>query len=459
MSVELILLFFLAVFLISSIYLFISRNSIASEKIRLEERGIANEKELNRLNLEKVELESEFKAIEIEHKRLLQNIAELKARREEEEEHSKEKLALLKDMEVRLNEQFKLLANDALKSNNQSFLELAKSNLEKFQVQAKGDLDLRKKEISTLVDPLKDSLKKVDKKITEIEEARNQAYGSLRQHLVSLSEAQADLKKEAHNLTKALRAPSVRGRWGEIQLKRVVEIAGMLNYCDFLEQESGDTSRLRPDLIVKLPNNKNVVVDSKAPLQAYLEALDQDSEAGKLAKLKEHASHIRSHLSILAKKNYWDQFSPTPEFVVMFLPGEIFFSAALEQDPALIEVGIDQRVILATPTTLIALLRAVAYGWRHEKLAENAEQISELGKELYDRLYTLSTHFTHMKSGIDRTVESYNKALGSFESRVMVSARKFKELGSGSSKEIAEGKVIEKATRAIQQEDAYINSK
>lgn len=442
-------LFFISLILL--VFLFSSKAKINLEKIRLEEREKAYQKDFERISKENEELEAELNQVDHLFNKLKEDFADLKARKEEEEENAKEKISLLQDFGDKLNKKFSLLAKDALKDNNQSFLELAQENLSKFQSNAKGDLELRKEEINALVKPIKDSLGKFDLKITEIEEARNQAYGSLKQHLVSLGEAQSELRQEAQNLSKALRAPSVRGRWGEIQLKRVVEIAGMLNHCDFLEQETSNDGKLRPDLIVKLPNNKNVVVDSKAPLQAYLEALDCDTEEKKQLKLKEHAKHIRDHLGRLAKKSYFDQFHPSPEFVIMFLPGEIFFSAALEQDPSLIEVGIDKRVILATPTTLIALLRAVAYGWRHEKLAENAEHISELGKEMYDRLVLLSSHFASMKSGIDKTIDSYNKAIGSFETRVLVSARKFKELGSGSSKEIQSSDLIEKAPRSLQE--------
>ncbi len=382
-----------------------------------------------------------------EREQLLRQLASAETELAAEIKAQEEKLRLLNESRNQTAQAFRALSAEALASNNQTFLDLAKTTLELYQQQAKGDLESRQQSILQLVKPLEESLQKVDGKIEQLERARTGAYARLDEQLKSLLGSQAKLENETGNLVRALRTPSVRGRWGEIQLRKVVEMAGMLNYCDFVEQETADGGRLRPDMIVKLPNGRNIVVDSKAPLQAYLESLEAENDAARKNHLQHHARQIRDHLQKLSAKNYWEQFQPTPEFVVLFLPGETFFSAALNQDPGLIEAGVDQKVLLATPTTLIALLRSVAYGWRQEQLTENAEQISKLGRELYDRLATLTGHFAQMGKGLERAVDSYNKGIASLDSRVLVSARKFKELGAGNSKEIEQAEAIDKTPR------------
>jgi DNA recombination protein RmuC len=390
-----------------------------------------------------------------DQRQLVESRARLESALELERKSSIEKIGLLTASGERaaldLQNAFKALAADALKNNNTSFLQIAQETLKRFQSDARGDLDARQKAVADLVTPVRESLNKVDAQIQQMEIARGEAYGDLKAQVQSLIVTQKELQSETGNLVRALRTPNVRGRWGEIQLRRVVEIAGMLSYCDFAEQETitGETGRLRPDLVVKLPGGKNVVVDAKTPLQAFLEAFEATDEETRRACLANHARQVRDHMKTLSGKNYWEQFEATPEFVVMFLPGETFFSAALEQDPGLIEQGVLQRVIPASPTTLIALLKAVAYGWNQEKLARNAQQISALGKELHERLRKLAGHITAVGSNLDRAVEAYNQAVGSLENRVLVSARKFAELGASVAEDIPELAPIETTSRAL----------
>ena len=415
-----------------------SRTAALSARLSLIEKELAAGK-------------ADLARLQQDHTGLVAGKARLESALEAERKNNDEKIELVTRAGEELRNAFKAMASDALKSNNSSFLVIAEETLKRFQSQAKGDLEARQKAVADMVAPVRDSLNKVDAQIQQMEVARGDAYGELRAQVQSLISTQKELQSETGNLVRALRTPNVRGRWGEIQLRRVVEIAGMLSYCDFTEQETVTTAtgRLRPDLVVKLPGGKHVVVDAKTPLQAFLDAFETTDEDARRACLANHARQVRDHMKTLSGKNYWEQFDSTPEFVVMFLPGETFFSAALEQDPGLIEQGVLQRVIPASPTTLIALLKAINYGWNQEKLARNAKRISALGKELHDRLRLLAGHITSVGTGLDRAVESYNKAVGSLESRVLVSARKFAELGASVADDIPELEPIETTARAL----------
>ncbi|HEV8202749.1 MAG TPA: DNA recombination protein RmuC [Pyrinomonadaceae bacterium] len=397
----------------------------------------------------------ELAQLRLDHRQTLASLSALQTRLEEERKANVDKITLLNNAEAKLADAFKALSADALRNNNQSFLDLAKQNLETFQQTAKSELERRQSAIGDMIKPLKESLEKVDGKIGELEKNRVGAYTELREQVKQLAQSHSQLQSETGNLVKALRAPHVRGRWGEIQLRRVVELAGMLQYCDFVEQETVATeeSRIRPDMIVRLPGNRTIVVDSKVPFDAFYESISTSDDEVRIQRLKDHARLVRTHITSLSRKSYWETVQPTPEFVLLFLPGETFYSAALENDPKLIEDGVSQGVIIATPTTLIALLKAVSYGWRQEQMADNAQEVSNLAKTLYDRLRVFTNHFDDIGRNLDRALESYNRGVRSLESRVLVTARRFKERGAIAGEEIELLEPIDKAARPLSRDE------
>ncbi|OLB20987.1 MAG: recombinase RmuC [Nitrospirae bacterium 13_2_20CM_2_63_8] len=354
-----------------------------------------------------------------------------------------------------LADTFKALATDALRGNSETFIGQATQAFKTVKTEAEGDLAQRQQAIEGLIKPLNEALQRYETQIANMERARQSAYGGLDQHLKTLAQAHERLQQETGNLVKALRSPQVRGQWGEITLKRVAELAGMVEHCDFREQETvqGETGRLRPDMIIQLPAGRQIVVDAKTVLAAYLEAVEAQDDEVRRERLRQHATQVRARMDQLSAKAYWSQFAQAPEFVVLFLPGEQFLGAALEYDRTLIEEGFAKKVVIATPTTLIALLRAVAYGWRQEQLAENAQAISALGKDLFERMAVLAEYLSDVGAALNKGVTAYNKAVGSLEARVLPSARRFKDLGIGSEKDIPKLESLEQAPRPVPEVD------
>ncbi|NOY67815.1 MAG: DNA recombination protein RmuC [Gammaproteobacteria bacterium] len=353
-----------------------------------------------------------------------------------------------------MSKTFSALSGEALKSNSESFLKLAQDKLQQFQMHAQKDLDHREKSVENLVKPIKEALDKTEKQMRQIENDRKEAYGSLTKHLETMAQTQTLLQSETRNLVQALRRPEVRGQWGEITLKRLAELAGMVEYCDFYEQEHTQTEEgvIRPDMIVRLPAGREIIVDVKTPLDAYISAIEAKDDEQREKELTRHLRNVRSRVRELASKAYWGQFKNSPDFVVLFIPGDQFLSAALERDHSLLEDALKQKVILATPTSLVALLRAIAFGWRQEALAENADKIRQLGEDLYKRLATFGEHLTKLGKNLGSSVDSFNKTVGSLERQVVPGARKLHELGIQSTKQLDSPDPIEKSVRTLEKE-------
>lgn len=427
----------------------------ASEVRRTAERDVLEYAgRLKNAELRATQLYNDLEKRDLGYKELaaeVRALAEERGRLGSALEEERKKLAFLDQQEGRLREAFESAAAKALQLNNRSFVDLAKSELGKLTQGATADLDARQKAIDHLLKPMQEALSKVGETLEQVERTRIGAYEQVLGQVRAMAESQTQLKSQTANLVNALRQPSVRGRWGEIQLKRVVEMAGMLEHCDFEQQKTLDTpdGQMRPDVIVNLTGGKKIVIDAKAPLGAYLESVEAPDEAAREAKLEAHARQVRQHIERLGDKAYWSKLDGTPEFVVMFLPGETFFSAALSKDPTLIEFGVEKKVIPASPTTLIPLLRAVAYGWQQETIADSAQKISNLGAELYRRLKVFTDHFDKAGRNLEQAVTAYNAAAGSLEQRVLVTARKFREMGSGAPEEIDEPKIVDARPRLL----------
>ena len=386
-----------------------------------------------------------------EHDKLESISQQLSMQLQLEKERYLEKIETIEESRKQLESSFSALSQQALKLNNENFLTLAKEKLSQFQIQAEANLEKKEKSIETLLRPIQSALKQTEEQIQSIEKERKESFGSLSQHLKIINETQSDLRLETQNLVQALRRPEVRGQWGELTLKRIAELAGMVDHCDFYEQQQSGSSdsRIRPDMIVRMPDQRELIIDAKTPLDAYLNAAQANDENIRESSLVRHARNVRERMRELSSKSYWSQFKNSPDFVVLFIPGEQFLSAALEQDPQLLEDALKNKVILATPTSIVALLRAVAFGWRQVAVAKNAEQIRELGEDLYHRLATFAEHLQKLGKNLDASVEQYNKAMGSLDRQVLSGARKFTELGIEKKKPIPELKIVENSTKTI----------
>ncbi len=419
---------------------------------RTEHRTLAAEAEAGMLRRQQDEARHEMLKLreKLESEQKARAIAETSL--EAERKNLDQQLRLLNEAQLKLTETFKALSGDILASQSQTFLQLADQKFGMLRAQAEGELKARQQAIESLVAPLGDSLKSYGEMIHQMEKARAEAYGGLASEIKNLLVASERLQRETGTLSAALKGGSqARGRWGELTLRRVVELAGMSEHCDFTEQESlqDENGRLRPDLIVKLPGDRRIAVDAKAPLQGFLDAVAALNEDDRRQALENYARVVRMHMNQLGGKAYWEQLQPSPELVVLFLPGDSFFSAALEQDRSLIEDAMQKRVVIATPTTLIALLHSVAYGWRQEQVEKNAQQVGDLGRQLYERLRVFAGHFGDAGAALKKAVDGYNRAVGSLESRVLAAARRFKDLGAVVGGDIGELPALDEVPRAL----------
>ena len=383
--------------------------------------------------------------------KLLVELGEAEANLKNQEALQAEREAAFELANAKLTQAFADISNRSLRANSDTFLKLAEQNLETRQAKVEGDFEKREKAVEELVKPIKDALQASHHQISELEKARSEAYGGIKNQLESMQLNQKSLTQETQNLVKALRRPEVRGQWGEITLRRLVELAGMVEHCDFVEQVHtvADDQVIRPDMIVNMPDQRQLVVDVKTPLDAYLAAAEAEDDAQRKLGLERHAKNVRAHIRMLASKGYWKQFEDSPEFVILFIPGDQFLSAALAEEPDLIEYALSQQIILATHTSFVALLKAVAYGWRQLALADNAKEIRALAEDLYGRLGTFVTHMNRVGRQLASSVENYNKAVGSLERKVLPGARKFTELGVHGKKEIEKLESLEPVPRTM----------
>src|SRR6202140_127512 len=429
----------------------LAKSSAGAARLELERRAAGLDGTVQELKKQNEALKEDLRVSQkrIEEEQKLRAAAEKDA--ESQRSNLVEQRRLLEDAQVNLREAFQSLAGEALKASSDQFIELAKAKFDSLQKEAEGDLEQRRGAIQSMVHPLETALKDLRSEVSRVESARQEAYGSLRSEVQILATTSKELREETGSLVNSLKQPQVKGKWGELTLRRVIELAGMSPHCDFREQQSVDTEegRLRPDLIVHLPGGTQIIVDVKVPLHAFFKAVSAHPAAEYREAMIQHAGLVRDHIKGLSGKEYWKQFEPTPEFVVLFVPGESFFSAALEQDRTLIEDAIDKRVVLASPTTLIALLRAIAYGWREQLVAENAERIKDLGKQLYERVVTFAEHLAEVAKGLERANRAYNNAVASFDNRLKPAMRKFKEMGVGSNAEVPELDPVETSPRPL----------